>query len=338
MNLGEKMRGWRDWFPVPTEEGGFQLVRWVLLDAHRLAVTGSLLTAVFGAFILVGTTWTFEMQRLLTETDTVQTLLDTFLSGMILLVSIVVSINSIVLSHDMSSVQNQEDRIKGAAEFRRDLDDLAEPEDNPSNPASFLRLLSRIISERARLINDEEILSEHSELTEDIRKHASKVATTAEQLGDVDDTTGAEFAVLWKGMKFPYGRQMEDSRQLRSALSLESDGELVERLDYLIEAFKLFAIGKEYFKTLYYTQEVSRLSQTLLIITLPAILVNSSTILAINAGLFPDFWFLGLPPLQIFVAATFTVSLAPYLVLTAYTLRLATVARLTSSAGIFSLN
>jgi hypothetical protein len=109
-------------------------------------------------------------------------------------------------------------------------------------------------------------------------------------------------------------------------------------LDGLIEAFELFAIGKEYFKTLYYTQEVSRLSQTLLVITLPAILINASTILAINAGLLPDFWFLGLPPLQGFVAATFTISLAPYLVLTAYMLRLSTVARLTSSAGIFTLN
>lgn len=79
------------------------------------------------------------------------------------------------------------------------------------------------------------------------------------------------------------------------------------------------------------------MSQTLLVITLPAILINASTILAINAGLLPDFWLLGLPPLQVFVAATFTVSLVPYIVLTAHMLRLSAVARLTSSAGIFSL-
>ena len=111
----------------------------------------------------------------------------------------------------------------------------------------------------------------------------------------------------------------------------------MERLEHLIEAFELFATGREYFKTLYYTDEVSRLSQTLLITALPAILINASTVLAINAGLLPDFWLFGIPPLQTFVAAAFTVSLAPYLVLTGYSLRLATVARLTSSAGIFSL-
>lgn len=54
--------------------------------------------------------------------------------------------------------------------------------------------------------------------------------------------------------------------------------------------------------------------------------------------MFPDFWILGLPPLQTFAAAAFTVSLAAYIVLTAYMLRISAVARLTSSAGIFSLN
>lgn len=88
---------------------------------------------------------------------------------------------------------------------------------------------------------------------------------------------------------------------------------------------------------MYYTREVSRLSQTLLVITHPAILANASTILALNAGILPEFWFFGIPPLQTFVAAAFTVSLAPYLVVTSYMLRLSSVARLTASAGIFSL-
>lgn len=131
---------------------------------------------------------------------------------------------------------------------------------------------------------------------------------------------------------------MEQSRKLKSSYGDELSDPLADPFDHLIEAFELFAIGKEYFKTLYYTQEVSKLSQTLLVITLPAILINASTILAINAGLFPEFWLLGIPPLQTFVAATITISLAPYLVLTSYMLRLSTVARLTSSAGIFSLN
>jgi hypothetical protein len=301
-----------------------------------MAVTGALLTFVFVSFILLGTVWTFEMQNLLTETSTVQTILNTLLSGMILLVSIVVSINSIVLSHDMSSVNNQEDRVKGASSFRRKLSDLSRPEENPSDPTSFLKVMSRAIRERAQRLDDD-IDGLDPDGTEEIRAYAASVAEMAEKLGAVENTDGAEFAVLWKGMEFKYGAQMERSRTLRSVQSGDP-GSMEDRFDSLIDALELFAIGKEYFKTLYYTQEVSKLSQTLLVITLPAILINASTILAINAEVLPDFWLLGVPPLQIFVAAAFTVSLAPYLVLTAYMLRLSAVARLTSSAGIFSLN
>jgi len=242
-----------------------------------------------------------------------------------------------VLSYDMSSVTNQTDRVEGASTFRRDLSKLTRPDENPSEPTSFLKVMSRTIRERSEGLNDD-IDERGDDGTEDLRNYTTSVAEMAENLGSIEETDGAEFAVLWKGMEFGYGTQIEQSRQLKSTLSSESDGDLPEQFDALIEAFELFAIGKEYFKTLYYTQEVSKLSQTLLVITLPAILINASTILAVNAHVLPDFWLLGIPPLQVFVAAAFTVSLAPYIVLTAYMLRLSTVARLTSSAGIFSLN
>jgi len=83
---------------------------------------------------------------------------------------------------------------------------------------------------------------------------------------------------------------------------------------------------------------VSQLSRGLLVVALPAILVNSSAILAISAQILPDIWLFGLPPLLTFVAVVFTVSLAPFLVLTSYMLRLSTVARRTAATGPFSLN
>ncbi|WP_206425094.1 hypothetical protein [Halosimplex salinum] len=335
MSIAPEVGRWRDWFPVPSESGDIGLHRWVMLEANRMAVTGALLTVVFGSFILLGMVWTFEMQTLLTETSTVETILNTFLGGMILLVSIVVSINSIVLSYDMSSVTIQEDRVEGATEFRRNLAELTEAGENPSDPTSFLTVMSRTIHDRADGLDDD-VDGVEAELADEIRDYASSIEDTASQLGAVDNTNGAEFAVLWKGMEFQYGPQMERSRELRSTHGLTDTAK--DQFESLIEAFEMFAVGKEYFKTLYYTQEVSRLSQTLLIITLPAILVNASTILAINAGILPNFWILGLPPLQTLVAAAFTISLAPYLVLTAYMLRISAVARLTSSAGIFTLN
>lgn len=322
---------WRDWFPIPSRAGGFGLVRWVTLEANRLAVTGALLTIVFGTFMGIASFWTFEMQTLLTDTSTVQTILNTFLSGMILLVSIVVSINSIVLSHDITSVENQEHRIEGAIDFRRDLGELAKPEENPSEPSSFLTVMSRVIRTRAEALTNE-MDGLDPGFTEEIEEYSGLVSDAADDLGQVNKTSGAEFAVLWKGIGFDYGPHIERSRSLVS-----TDHASTESFEDLIEAFKLFAIGKEYFKTLYYTREVSQLSRTLLVVALPAILFNASVIVAINGQVLPDGWFLGLPPLQTFVAVALAISIAPYLVLTSYMLRLSTVARLTSSGGIFSL-
>jgi len=336
MRLGSRARRWRHWFPFPTADGGIELVRWTLLEANRLAVVGVLATLVFGVLMLIGTVWTFEMQSMLTETSTVQTILNTLLSGMILLVSIVVSINSIVLSYEIRSVEMEEERIQGTVDYRRELGDLTETGESPSDPSSFLALMSGTIRQRAATLRDD-MEGGEAEIDEEILDYISDVAATAENIDEVTDTTGAEFAVLWKGMEFDVGPYMDRSRSLMSDPTVESPGDLRDRFDDLLQTFELFSVGKEYFKTLYYTQEVSKLSRTLLVVALPAIVFNASTILAIGAGVTPEVWLLGLPPIQSFVFTAFTVSLIPYLVLTSYMLRLATVAKLTSSAGIFSL-
>ena len=337
MSVVDHYWGLRDWFPVPRRNGRFHVIRWTLLEANRLAVTGALLSFMFSALMLIGWVWTFEMQRVLTETPAVQTILSSLLSGIILLVSIVVSINSIVLSHDITSVETQENRIQGIMQFRRDIGQLTESGESPTDPASFLSLMASVIQDRATALEAVAAGSDE-ELTRDIQEYVDEIIETVEPLGNQGNSaSGAEFGILWLGLEADYGVYMDRSRTLRSVYESELADTFGERLDDLIEAFQLFATGKEYFKTLYYTQEVSQLSRTLLVLSLPSILVTASAILAINSQLLPEMWVFGLPPLMSFVATVFTIALAPFLVLTAYMLRLATVAQRTAGAGPFSL-
>jgi len=327
----------RDWFPVPQDNGRIRLVRWILLEGNRIAVTSALLSFVFASLMFVGEFWTFEMQRLLIETPAVQTILNSLLSGIILLVSIVVSINSIVLSHDITSIETQEERIEGVTQFRREVGRLAESNESPSDPASFLDLMASVIHDRATALAEVTEGSDE-EITRDVQEYVDEIAETVDRLGNHDDSvSGAEFGVLWLGLEVDYGPHMDRSRTLRSAHKNELSDTFDERLDDLLRAFQLFATGKEYFKTLYYSREVSQLSRVLLVVALPTILVTASAILAINAGILPGTWVFGLPPLLTFVATVFTIALAPFLVLTSYILRLATVSRRTAAAGPFSL-
>ena len=337
MSTLDTLRRWRSWFPFPSEERGFKLVRWILLDGDRYAVTGALLSLTFASILVIGELWTFETQRILTETQAVQTVLTAFLSGIILLVSIVVSINSIVLSYDITHVSAQQDRIEGTMDFRREVGRLADSEESPSDPNTFLRVMAEVIHERAQALEDVAEGGEEAFAT-DVREYAESIADTVEDLErSLNRVEGGEFGVLWIGLETDYGSLMNRSRRLTSTYRNQFSEDAEEQFDELMRAFELFATGREYFKTLYYSREISDLSRTLLVISLPAIIVTASTILAINAGLLPDVWVFGLPPLLTFVAVAFTVALAPFIVLTAYMLRVATVARRTSSAGPFVL-
>jgi hypothetical protein len=338
MSIVNRLQKWRDWFPIPQSDGRVAPIRWVLLEGNRNAVTAALLSFVFTALILIGSLWTFEMADLVTETSAVQTILDTFLSGIILLVSIVVSINSIVLSHDITSVKTQENRLEATMNFREDIGRLTDSAKNPTDPASFLTLMSKVLAERVDALEDC-VEGTDEEYAEELQEYATRVAETAQRIDAAftDNVSGAEFGVLWLGLEIDYGEYMNRSHSLQTGFESTLSEDTTERLEDLNRAFQLFTTGKEYFKTLYYSQEVSELSRTLLVISLPTIIVNASAILAINARLLPDFWLFGLPPILTFVAAVFTISLTPYVILTAYMLRLATVAKRTTAAGPFSV-
>jgi len=334
VNVPNRLQRWRDWFPVPYESGRPWIVRWVLLDANRNAVTAALVSIVYASIMLVGTVYTFEMRRLLTETGAVQTLLNTLLGGIILLVSIVVSINSIVLSYDITSLSNQEERIGGVMEFRQRISRLSDQRERPTDPASFLDMMAGVIRSRTEALK-EVAEGADQELAEEIEEYVDSITETANRIDE--PSSGPEFSVIWLGLEVDYSPHMDRSRSIKTSYGSTIGDDFEDRLDDLVEAFQLFATGKEYFKTLYYTEEVSQLSRTLLVVSLPAIVVTAVTVLAIDAQLLPDVWVLGLPPLLSFVATAFTIALVPFLVLTSYTLRLATVARRTAGSGPFSL-
>ena len=317
--------GWREWLPDPSGRRGVRLAQWVLLEGNRHAVTGALLTVTFIAILAIGTIWPFEMQQLLTETGAVQTILNTFLGGIILLVSIVVSINSFVLTYDIISVGAQEDRLRGTLDFRREIGNLTETEHSTLNPTSFLSMMIGVINQRANeltTVTEDLDGSDAEEISDHIETILQTIAYVEQS---VDQTGGGEFSTLWLGLDLDIGPLMDRSRVLQLKYADELSDDSKEKFESLIRAFELITTGRHFFKTLYYRREFSMLSRTLLVISLPAILVTAVTILAINANILPQIWILGLSPLLTFVAAAFTIALAPFIILTAYMLRVATV-------------
>ena len=315
------------------------LKRWVLLEANRLTVAGTLLLAVFAALLVANVVWPFEMQDLLMETTATQTLFNTLLRGTILVVTVVVSINSIVLSQDLTSLKTQQGRVDGAMDFQERVEDVVGVDTCPAEPAAFLQLMLESILERAdtlREIHDQRPEGEaHEELESYLYFLESYTGIVAERMADADP---GSIEVLIVGLTYDYAGAMHAARKLTSEYGDSLAVEERESLEHLVETLRVFSVGHEYFKSLFYMREFGKLSKTLLYVALPVIVMISYILLAVSAGKYPVTALPVVETVTVFMMAAYSLALAPYVVLTAFVLRSATIASRSLASGPFVLS
>ena len=314
------------------------VARWLLLRGDRWKVTVTLMVGVFLMLLLMTRVRTVDMTALLTETNTVQTLFNTLLSGIILLVSIVVSINSVFLSQEITDIESQQQRIDSTVQYRNRIEEFIESDVSPARPAEFLRVIlatierqSQVLADRAADSDEEGFAEETAEFRDRVSEDTQRAASTLE---------GARFGtfnVLLAGLNYDYSWQLHAARRFkRKYHDAITDGEN-EAIDDLTNTLKFFAVGREYFKSLYYKRELARLSSRLLYISLPTIVFTSYVLLALDSKLIPELQIPGVTSLVLFVSFAYTVALGPYLIFTAYVVRAATITQRTLSAGPFIL-
>jgi hypothetical protein len=165
-------------------------------------------------------------------------------------------------------------------------------------------------------------------------KIATDVDHAREILGDAKYGT---FEVLLAGLNYNYAGQLHAVRYLKRTYGDDLSDDEMAALDDLIESIVFFTTGREYFKSLYYKRELAQLSSRLLYVSLPVIVFISYVILAVEAGQFPETSLLGISPLILFISMAYSIALAPYVVLTAYVIRVATISLWTLAAGPFIL-
>ncbi len=313
--------------------------QWLLLRANRVTVSAAILVGVFCVLLGTSLIWPFEMQNLLTETTAVQTLFNTLLGGIVLLVTIVVSINSIVLSQDLTSLDTQTERVESTMEFQKTIESVADVDTCPTQPAAFLHLMLDTVLHRVQklheAIEDQPDDTFHQELAEYLHLLEGYTNLADQRLAAADPDS---ITVLIAGLQYDYAGAIHSTRDLRARYEENLNETQREALDDLVEVLKLFAIGHEYFKSLFYMREFGKLSKALLYVSLPVIVIISYVVLAISAGEYPvDSPFQYVPATTVFTMAAYTIALAPYIVLTAFILRSATVASRSLAAGPFVL-
>ena len=309
--------------------------RWMLLTGDRLNVVAVLLLVI--AAVLVGVSFVrpLDVRGLLSETNTVKTLFSALLSGAILLVSIVVSINSTVLSQELGDVQSQQESVASSIEYHQHIEEFIEPEITPAEPREFLRVILHTLAKRVQTLDAAANEGGSEQLRTRLDTFRTEVIDEVIQARDTLNTHFGTVTVLLVGLNYDYTSQLQAARRLKQDDALNDDEE--ERIDDIIETLKVFATGREYFKSLYYKRELAQLSSRLLLVSLPVIIFTSYILLVLDTEFLPEGALFGVPLLLLFISFAYAVALAPYVVLTAYVTRIVTVTVRTLASGPFIL-
>lgn len=323
MGAGRRSNG----SPSPPVSLGRRLPHWIVYRANRLTLTALLALGVFG--VSLGLT---EAGYLAVGPNSNASSLFSggFVAGVLTLVTIVLSINQLILSRVFGSIQELDERLDGAKEFRAQVEDLANVAVTPNDPAAFLALLGATASDRAGKLRSR--LATAGESVDDA------VLETLDEAAEYGDSLDA---ALEREMSIPavldvlfdreYAPQITSVRETRRTHDDDLDDEVRAEFRALEDVFGAIGLTRQFFKTLALQENLARLSRIVAVTGLAAFfatiglsLLYRSNGVTIDPALMP-----------VVVSAGLAVISVPVLAVIVYTLRAATVARQTVSVGTF---
>lgn len=297
---------------------------WLTLTGDRRAVTALL---VFVGFVIagpVGHALLGPEGTHLTSQPTAIPLVSALLSGNFLLFSIVVSVNSLYVSQEQSTLGGQYGQVQSIVEFRRSLEDVVDVEHVPAEAEGLVRMVSGDILTRAQQLQRRISWSDY-ELQEDVDAYVESLADETGEMNDrLQDATDS-VQVMLAVMDYNHDRQINDLRHIRTEYSDDLDDDVDDQIGAMLRLLQYFATARGYFKTLYVRREFARLSSNLVFVSVPAIAVLALFLHHLNR----------LPDNDILTVGVEAIALAPFILVASYVVRVSLISQRTQTAGQF---
>ena len=311
---------------------------WVLMRLNRWVLSAIILGGVFVALLVGATLGPDRFRMLVANHNVVWWIFAAFLGAIITGVTLVVTLNQLVLSQELGSAGDQRERMQGVMEFRHEVEDSIDVDVSPSDPAAFMQQLLNYAQTQAEQLPNVVAVSRNEELTTQVDEYAATLVENAVSVDRIlEDAQFGTFTLLWALFQFNYSSKIFRAREIKTqhASALSDDAEDV--FDNLIDVLKLFGTGREHFKTLYFQWELINLSRALSYISIPALVLVGIALMNLGPNAVPGTMF-GVDNLVLLTSAVYTVGLAPFVVFLVYMLRIATIAKHTLSIGPFVLS
>lgn len=244
--------------------------QWFVLVGDRLVVAG-LLTAVFT--FLVWVLVAADVVRVHDTSDVIY-LAQGLLAGNVTLVTIVLSINQLVLSRELRSPGELQEQIGDVIEYRTDVEETIGRSVVPPTPADFLTtVLHGTWTNAQRLggvVSGSELVSDRPKTEID-----DLVATISDHTVHINDVLEASqesiFSTLAVTLQTNYSESLHEARRIQSVYEDELTPAAHAVLEDLVESLRQIDVARQYFKTIYMQVELATLSRVLLYVGLPAI-------------------------------------------------------------------
>ncbi|MEA1932612.1 hypothetical protein [Halohasta litorea] len=300
-------------------------VKWFLLSGDRIRIAVGLVVLfgmAFGAVIAVGISPLFSMQALFYAYGGL-------ISGNLTLITVVVSINQLLLSRELNTPGELETQIEHVIEYRTAIEDATD-QIAPVTPLEFLQLLVEATREEAQRLGGFGRDGVVGAGGDDVRQVAT---TLTDQMDQIDhllrQSDSGTFSVLSVMFETNYAQQINRLRRLRARHDTDFPAVVDESIQTLIDRLQEIDIARQYFKTIYFQQELSTLTRWLLYTGVPAeaVLIATLLVLTVPADRPAD---IPVPP-ETLVPLTITIGLVPLAVLGSFFWRTATVTSLTAA-------
>ncbi len=305
-----------------SETGYGKIWQWIVLDGNRLLVAAGPFVAVVVAVATLEAAGLVPLRSL----QPTYYLFSGFIGGNLTLITVVVSINQLLLSRELQSPGELQDRIENVTGYRRDVEDAA-GEVAPVQPLGFLRLLVEVARREAQRAGG----FAAGEVPADVREDLDEVVE--ELTGNFDDIDAllqqsrvGTFHVLSATLTTNYAEPIKRIRKLRAAHDEDLPVDLQAALGELTDRLRQIDVARQYFKSVYLQEELSALSRILLYGGIPAEAMAAFVLLTYTAAggaALPREALLAVIPLAVALA------FLPLFLLASFVLRIATVTQRT---------
>lgn len=303
-----------------------RVLEWIRVDGDRLTLTIGISVGIFALLLVLNATGVIAF----VDGSSITRMASGMIAGTFSLVTLVVSVNQLILSQEFSSAGEHRDRFGGVMEFRRDIESQTDVSTAPGEPTEIIGMLAKAISSRANALSDSVANGTDEEFRRRVTRYADAVEESSDWINETFDESDVDaFDALSVAIEYSDGRHIHQARRLRNDASELSD-ETEAAFDALIDTLRLFSTAQEHFKTIYLQRELTRFSQLTIYFGIPAVL--SAVLIMLLYGDIGGTT-ISSSYLPYVISSLTTVVLVPLVLLGAFILRTATVTRRTASVG-----